>query len=204
MPIDTRFKSTPVAPHAVATSFHFHQKVLEGLKLSSYVSDDEELSDLSDLSDSDWETKELWSGPSGEISRETQPPIPQGSGIILSRAEKRKARCKEKSKRNNKKRKTKAQREYREDSKITTKHTRNANATASNYNASNFGIASTGYIGKRAKEQPVAYALGEMVGEDSKFNFELKKWDGRLVAIYSEYKCDLYFYSNFKSHHSLA
>ncbi|KAF8815351.1 hypothetical protein BYT27DRAFT_7069982, partial [Phlegmacium glaucopus] len=98
-----------------------------------------------------------------------------------SRAEKRKARCKEKSKRNNKKRKTKAQHEYREDSKITTKHTRNANATASNYNASNFGIASTGYIGKRAKEQPVAYALGEMVGEDSKFNFELKKWDGRVT-----------------------
>lgn len=160
---------------------------LEALNRSSYVSDFDELSELSELSESDSYKEDSSSQSAYRTPKQTQDngTTTQENKNLLSRAVKRKARNKEASKRNKKKKKTQARSEHqlREDPQLANNHGRNAQPVASSYKAETFNISARGYIGKGNHGDDRAYWLHEMVGEDSIFKFELKKWDARLVHI---------------------
>lgn len=157
---------------------------MEALNHSSYVSDDDELSELSEVSASDSDKEDALSQAAYRTSVQRPGEGTTTKGTPLNRAAKRKARMKEASKRNRQKRKTNelSERQVREDLRLANKHLRHAEPVASSYNGDNFNISATGYIGKRKNGDERTYSLDEMVGEDSIFKFTLKKWDGRLVS----------------------
>lgn len=60
------------------------------------------------------------------------------------------------------------------------KHINNAPLLLSDFKMENMPVASTGYIGTRARKNPTTvYRLDEMVGPASKFKFKLFEWDGK-------------------------
>jgi hypothetical protein len=56
---------------------------------------------------------------------------------------------------------------------------KNAVPIAINFDSNNFQTTSTGYTGKGGPKHKRIHTLGKMVGEGSKYNFQLEKWDGR-------------------------
>jgi hypothetical protein len=147
--------------------------------LHRYISDDDQLSELSELSESDSDKDDPSSQPAYKTSRQTQDDgtTMEGNQNLLTRAAKRKARAKEASKRNKKKKKINGRSENQLNNPV-----QNAQPAASSYSAENFNISARGYIGKRDKGHERTYWLHEMVGQDSIFKFGLKEWDGRLVS----------------------
>ena len=55
----------------------------------------------------------------------------------------------------------------------------NAAPISINFDSNDLQTTSTGYTGKRGPKDNHIYTLGEMVGEGSKYNFRLEKWDGQ-------------------------
>jgi hypothetical protein len=55
----------------------------------------------------------------------------------------------------------------------------NAVPIAINFDSNDFQTTSTGYTGKGGPKHKRIHTLGEMVGEGSKYNFQLEKWDGQ-------------------------
>lgn len=180
-------KSTSVVPHSVRTTFDLRQMVFEALSRSSYVSDDDQLSELSELSEADSDKGFPSSQPAYRTSRQTQDDesMTQENKNLLTRAVKLKARNKAASKKNKKKKKANACSEHqlRQDPQLANNHVRNAHPVASSYDAANMNISARGYIGKRDNNgDERTYSLDEMLGEDSIHKFKLKKWDARLVG----------------------
>jgi hypothetical protein len=112
LPTDIPFQSTPVVPHSVNATFDLDQKVLEALSRSGYVSDDDEVSEMSELSESDSDNEDPSSQPHA-VSRQMQDDeaTTQGNQAVLTRAAKRTARSREAAKRNKKQKKIKARSE---------------------------------------------------------------------------------------------
>lgn len=145
------------------------------------------MSDISELSDSDSDKEDARGETVYGNSRH-----PQGDGIategiqnLLTRADKRKARNKKASKQNKKQKRinSRSTSQPQEDPQLVNRHLLNAQPVASSYASENFNISGRGYIGKRDPGDERTYWLHEMVGEDSKFKFRLRKWDGRQVQI---------------------
>jgi hypothetical protein len=63
---------------------------------------------------------------------------------------------------------------------ILTRHIKAVNSTTARM-ISSFPVASTGWVGLREQGpgRKATYSLNDLIGPDSKFRFELKRWDGR-------------------------
>ncbi|KDR65472.1 hypothetical protein GALMADRAFT_43520, partial [Galerina marginata CBS 339.88] len=58
------------------------------------------------------------------------------------------------------------------------KHVKHAPTVHTAHDAKKIKIASTGYIGVRGKNSAQTFRLDELVGENSRFKFDLVEWDG--------------------------
>jgi hypothetical protein len=102
------------------------------------------------------------------------PPLPE-----LSRKQKRALRSKLQSKQQKKKKRDNGA-EPEPALNRSKKHFENASKIPSNLDANNFPIASTGFVGRRAKGKVSAtYQLRDLIGPESEFKFTLVEWDER-------------------------
>ncbi|PPQ80230.1 hypothetical protein CVT25_003529, partial [Psilocybe cyanescens] len=173
--------------HSKDPAFDFETNIfrsIERIAYAAYDSDKEDWSPLTSLSASPASTR-----PSSPLDTtpqltNTQPILimPVASGATaspVSTEAKRKARKRESSHRNRKK-KREAAPMYHPNPIRTSKHVQNAKPAHSTLQAEDFPIASTGYIGRRKRNSCRHYELDELVGPASELNFMLIKWDGMV------------------------
>lgn len=168
-------------------AFDFDQKVMDGIERahkSTYVSDDGEMSELSD-SESDLEVPPHLN-PSGRIEGPPYLSASSSSNIFPAStgnhptttgwAAKRKARNSESARKCKKKKKAR----LAENPTLIKKQVDHSREHTLSFEAESFGIASTGYIGQRKDPKSTRQQVNSL-DEVLEYGFTLMKWDGTLV-----------------------
>jgi hypothetical protein len=111
-------------------------------------------------------------------------PLPSQSSTSKKRNRTTKSRNKKQS-HDNRKRKRESRREEREEQPYQVrdatrkKHVETSKPLDANLNLKDVPIASTGYVGTWSPAERVSYTLDDLVGKDSRFQFDLVEWDGK-------------------------
>ncbi|PPQ76637.1 hypothetical protein CVT26_012763 [Gymnopilus dilepis] len=168
------------------SSYNFEQGLLEGIRKGLDEPVSPFGSPLSSLTSSAVSSRSA--SPTAPVSTSTTPsaapeqyPAPKEE-VTLTRKQKLKIRNKEKSKRRREKDRL-ASTEHSVKPNRAAKHLKNTGKVSATFEGETFPISKKGWISRRSKGSRSSVSLADVVGPNSKYNLELRKWNGRTTMV---------------------